>query len=138
MGLTSAICILIGLVSLGKQRWQFSRFDWLALLAAIFVFAYYLLSKSPTQSAILATLVDLLGYGPTVKKGWEKPYDDSWVSFLLNSVKFVPSLFAMESYSLATCLYPAALVLMNGAVAAMLLLRRHRLPPPHFSRSWLN
>jgi hypothetical protein len=135
MGLTCATCIVIGSVSLIKQPWEFSRFDWLSVLAATMVFIYYLLSRSPTQSAILTTLVDVFGYGPTIRKGWEKPYDDSFVSFLLNSMKFIPSLFAMESYSLTTCLYPSALIVMNGAVAGILLLRRRQLASPCGSRS---
>ena len=55
-----------------------------------------------------------LGYGSTIKKGWIEPQKDSVTSFALNSAKFVPSLFALQSYSLATWLYPATLVLMNA------------------------
>jgi hypothetical protein len=138
VGFTAIFCFLIGTLSLVKHRWRFSSFDWMSLIAGLLVFGYYLLSKNPTQSAILATITDVIGYGSTIKKGWAEPHKDSATSFALNSVKFIPSLFALEAYSLATWLYPATLVLMNGAVAMLLLLRRRHLdgasPNPRWTR----
>jgi hypothetical protein len=127
VGLTSLACFLIAILSLFKHRWSFSLFDWLSLIAGLIVFGYYLSSRNPTMSAILATATDVIGYGSTVKKGWAEPRKDSATSFALNSLKFVPSLFALNSYSLATWLYPATLVVVNGAVAAVLLFRRYNL-----------
>jgi hypothetical protein len=127
VGFTAIICLFIGAISLFKYRWRFSSFDWFCLVAGLVVFLYYMFSKNPTQSAILATTTDIIGYGSTLKNGWTKPHKDSATSFALNSAKFVPSLFALESYSIATWLYPATLVLMNGAVAAMLIVRRRQL-----------
>jgi hypothetical protein len=123
-GFTAIICLLIGGVSFLKHRWKFSRFDWLSLALGVFVFGFYLFTKEPTQSAVLATATDLVGYGSTIKKGWAYPRADSATSFLLNSLKFVPSLFALDSYSVATWLYPLTLVFVNGAVAVMLIARR--------------
>ncbi len=130
VGFTAIFCFLIGTLSLVKHRWRFSLFDWLSIIAGLLVFGYYLASKNPTESAILATITDVIGYGSTIKKGWVEPHKDSATSFALNSLKFVPSLFALQAYSLATWLYPATLVLMNGAVALMLVLRRQHLDYP--------
>jgi len=124
VGLTAIICFLIGGFSLLKYRWTFSLFDWLSLGLGLIVFVYYLLSRNPLQSAILATATDVIGYGSTIRKGWTKPNEDSATSFALNSAKFVPSIFALQSLSLTTWLYPATLVVINGLVAAMLLIRR--------------
>lgn len=128
-GFTSAMCFVIGLFSLFKHRWQFALFDWLSVSAGIILLFYYLLAENALSSAILATAMDVVGYGPTVKKGWAKPYNDSASSFALNSIKFVPALFALKSYSVTTWLYPSTLVLVNGAVAIMLFLRRRNAAP---------
>jgi hypothetical protein len=133
VGLTAIICLLICALSLRKYEWDFSHFDWFdrfCVLAGLLVFAFYLSTKNPTWSAVLATMVDLIGYVPTVKKGWKSPYGDSELSFWLNSFKFAPSLLALESYSLATWLYPATLVVMNAAVALMLHSRRKEIGAP--------
>ncbi len=127
VGLTAITCFVIGAFSFVKHHWEFAAFDWLCIAAGLVVFAYYAVSKNPTSSAILATTTDVIGYGSTIKKGWTHPHADSATSFALNSAKFVPALLALESYQLATWLYPATLVVVNGLVAAMLLLRRYRL-----------
>ena len=125
-GFTAVVCFAIGAASLLKHRWLFTRFDWLCLVCGIGVFAFYLITRDPRQSAILATLTDVIGYGSTVKHGWSEPYKDSVSSFALNSLKFVPAIWALDSHTVATSLYPATLVVVNGAVALMLLWRRRQ------------
>jgi hypothetical protein len=127
VGLTAIICLGIGGLSFLKHRWHFPPIDWMYLVAGFVVFGYYLVSKNPTQAAVLATATDVIGYGSTIRKGWSEPDEDSATSFALNSAKFVPALFALESYSLATWLYPATLVVVNGFVAMMLVVRRQQL-----------
>src|SRR6185503_1371909 len=80
-GFTSLICFLIGGVSYFKYKWRFSLFDWLSVILGLAVFGFYLISKNPTLSAVLATASDVIGYGPTFKKGWSTPQADSVASF---------------------------------------------------------
>ena len=42
----------------------------LALFAAAIIFMFYLLAHEPTISAVLAAIVSVLGFGPTVTKAW--------------------------------------------------------------------
>ena len=121
MGLTALFCFLIAGMTQYKNHWRISDFDfwdWASFVLGIILFALYLtckhLSWGPITSAILATLADLVLYGPTLKEAWSKPENEYWPAYALNSLKFLPSLFAMDNYSTATCLYPAALVFMNG------------------------
>lgn len=132
------------------QEWahQFSAWDWIQLVIGLLAAACYglaglrpvaatlegisfthyagsyLVAHRPALSAILATIADVIGYGPTLRKGWERPNSDVALSFWLNSWKFIPALFAMGARTIATCLYPATLVVMNAGVALMLHHRR--------------
>ncbi|SRR6266498_300560 len=128
---TAIVCFIIGTLTLLKHRWLFSRFDWFSLGAGVIVVLFYIVEKNPTASAVLATTADVLGYNSTIKKGWINPYSDSAISFALNSVKFIPALFALNTYSIATWLYPATLVLVNGGVAVMLVARRWQTRQSH-------
>ena len=127
VGLTAVSCFVIGEFSLFKHRRHFDGFDWIFLSLALIVFAYYVIAKDPTTSAILATTVDVIGYGPTIKKGWVRPDKDSATSFFLNGVKFFPSLAALDAYSIATVLYPLTIGIVNLCVTGMLLARRRQL-----------
>ena len=88
------------------------------------MFVVYLFTRQSNVAAALTTLVDALGYGPTFVRGWSQPKKDSVASFALNGVKFVPSLMAMDPISFATSFYPATLLVLNAAVAIMLVIRR--------------
>lgn len=123
-GFTSIVCFLIGILTLLKYHWHFSLFDWASLGAGIFVLGFYIFVRNPTQSAILATLTDVLGYGPTIKKGWRNPHHDSVTSFGLNGLKFMVALPAIGTGSIATWLYPVTIGSINIVVAGMLGLRR--------------
>jgi hypothetical protein len=124
MGFTAAICFLLAALSVRKGEKSFPWYEWAFLMAAAVVFLFYLGTQEPTYSAILATVVDVLGYGPTLTKAWSRPNSDSITSFTLNSLKFIPSLFAMNSVSVATCVYPSTLVVVNLGVGLLLLFRR--------------
>jgi hypothetical protein len=144
MGVTTIVCLLLCLMSFAKGERVFPWYEWAFLAAAAIVFGFYLWSRSPVLvaetlsgpareriiangpaiSAVLASLVNVIGFGPTVTKAWSRPHSDSVTTFMLNSVKFVPSFFAMKSLSVATCVLPATLVVANAAVAAVIYARR--------------
>lgn len=145
MGVTTAVCLLLCLMSFWRGQRTFPWYEWAFLLAATIVFAFYLLSRSPQLiaassgaarvilvqhgpaiSAILASFVNVLGFGPTVTKAWSRPHSDSAATFLINGLKFVPALFAMERVSVATCFYPVALLIANVGVAWLIFLRRRQ------------
>lgn len=149
MGVTTVVCLLLCLMSFAKGERVFPWYEWAFLVAAAIVFGFYLWSRSPellaatlaeparermiangaTISALLASLVNVLGFGPTVTKAWSRPHSDSVTTFVLNSVKFIPSFFAMDSLSVATCALPATLVVANAAVAAVIYARRASVGP---------
>jgi len=121
------ICFLFVAVSVARGERSFSRQEWAFVAAAGAVFALYLLSRDANVAAGLTTAIDVLGYGPTFARGWSFPRKDSVSSFAINAAKFVPSLMAMDPISFATSFYPATLLVLNTAVAIMLLVRRRAL-----------
>jgi hypothetical protein len=124
MGVTAAVSLLLCLIGFWHGERKFPWYEWAFLAAAAVVFAFYLVSQQPTLSAILASIVNVLGFGPTLTKAWARPYSDSASTFTLNGLKFVPSLWAMDSVSVATCVLPASLIVTNLAVALMIYVRR--------------
>src|SRR5271166_443942 len=118
------ICFLFVAASVARGERSFSRREWAFAVAGGAVFVLYLFTREANVAAALTTVVDALGYGPTFVRGWSQPKKDSVTSFALNGVKFVPSLMAMDPISFATSFYPATLLVLNTAVAIMLIMRR--------------
>jgi len=134
MGLTAVFCLLIAGMSQYKKHWHLRDFgaeDWKAFVGGVVVFAVYLLSLryswGALVSALLATSADLLLYKPIISHVRRTPERESATAYGLNSLKFVPSFFAMGAYSMETCLYPGALVVANAFTAAYILHRRKQL-----------
>ena len=123
----TVICFLFVAASVARGERSFSRREWAFAVAGGAVFVVYLFTRQSNVAAALTTLVDALGYGPTFVRGWSQPKKDSVASFALNGVKFVPSLMAMDPLSFATSFYPATLLVLNAAVAIMLVMRRRAL-----------
>jgi hypothetical protein len=146
MAITTIVCFLLCLMSFWRGERTFPGYEWAFLAAAIVVFAFYLWSRNPDLiaavlsgtprdllirhapaiSSSLAAFVSVLGFGPTVTKAWVRPLSDSVSIFVLNSLKFIPSFFALDSISVATCVFPATLVVANAGVALVIYRRRRQ------------
>jgi hypothetical protein len=138
LGLTFVACFVVGAFSQWKGHWHvrdFDGWDWLALALGLGCGVLYASSRNlafgPLASAIWATTGDLILYAPIYKNSWSRPDDENATGYFLNSLKFLPSFAAMNVWSWETCLYPAALVIMNGVVVLYLNWRRWQRPDPY-------
>ncbi len=146
MAITTLVCLMLRVMSFWRGERTFPWYEWAFLGAAVVVFAFYLWSRNPDLigdvvsgtprdllirhgpaiSSTLAAFVNVLGFGPTVTKAWSRPHSDSVSIFVLNSLKFVPSFFALDRISIATCVFPATLAVANAGVALIIYLRRQQ------------
>lgn len=124
LAITAVFCFLITGLSVAKYTWTFDRADWLWVASGLVLFLFYLSTKTPTTTATLVTLADLAAYGPILRKAWRQPWADDSANFAFNSVKCVPAMLALSSYSWATCAFPAMLFVMNGVASLLLVTRR--------------
>ncbi|MDP2821334.1 MAG: hypothetical protein Q8O52_01455 [Sulfuritalea sp.] len=128
LGITALACLLIGGLSLVKFPWNFDRRS--ASIAAVGIALFILsiptrtLDGWATFSAICVTLADVAFYEPTIKKALRSPYEESVTNFTFNSIKCVPALLALQTFTLATTIYLFMLTLVNGGFAIFLLYRR--------------
>ena len=134
LGLTFVACFAVGAISQWKGHWHVRDFDgrdWLALFlglgCGVLYGVSYNLAFGPLASAVWATTGDLILYAPIFKNAWSRPGDENATGYFLNSVKFIPTFAAMNFWNWETCLYPAALLLMNGFVVLYLNWRRQQL-----------
>ena len=125
-GLTSVLCLLIAVIALFRGEKIITKVDWISFVAAFFGIILWVFTDSPLAAVIVVSIVDLLGFVPTFRKSYHRPFQESPWPFGLGSLKFGISLFALESFNLTTALYPATLVISNGIFVIMLLIRRQR------------
>lgn len=73
---------------------------------------------------MLITLIELLGFGPTMRKIWWDPFSESMVFLLLIVVRNALVIAALARYTLATALFPVAMAGACLVLIAMMVWRR--------------
>lgn len=126
-GVTGTFCFTIFLFSFRKGEKNITLLDWFSLTGAGIALALWFITKTPLLSVILVTLIDALGFIPTFRKSFNKPKEETLITFALSGTKFGLSLFALDNISLVTALYPASLVISNWIFVIMLIIRRKQL-----------
>lgn len=112
------------LATIKNGRKDIVRSDWYALWGAIAAIGIWLITQNPLWSVILITLIDMVAFYPTFRKGWLRPYEDMASVFSLSAIKHIIGIIALQNYTLTTWLFPASLVLTNIVFVAMILWRR--------------
>lgn len=123
-GVTAAFSIVFSIYGWCYGKRNITRSDWAVFMACLLAIPLWVLTKSPLWSVILITVIDALAFAPTFRKSYNKPHEEPVSTFALSGLKFVVALFALENISVITALYPASLVIMNGAFVALLIVRR--------------
>lgn len=124
----AVLCTLVSIIGITKNgKKDISRTDTLFFVLAFVALGFWLIAKQPLVSAILATVTDLLGFAPTIRKSWNKPYSETLSFYLLNTLRFVLAVIALQIYTVPTALYPVAWILGNGLFGLLLLVRRRQL-----------
>jgi hypothetical protein len=85
------ISFLIFFLGLKNGQKDITKTDTLFFILAILALVLWLLVKQPILSAILITLVDMLGFAPTIRKSWSKPHSET-LSMYQSDRRFPPRL----------------------------------------------
>jgi hypothetical protein len=80
--------------------------------------------KDARVSTTLAVVALVIGSFLTMKKAYYKPGEETAKTFALNSIKFIPSIFALSTYSYLTVAYPVSALLTNAAIVIVIVARR--------------
>lgn len=114
------------MLSLLKGTKTFPLVDWAVLILTLAAIGVWQLMDNPSGSIVLITFIDVFAYVPTIRKAFYKPFEENAVLFVLDTVKWGLSLFALEAFTISTWLYPVAMALISSTVVIVLLIQRSR------------
>jgi len=124
LGVTAVLCFCVFILSIKRGEKNITTVDRLSFVGALLGVALWILTKNPLSAVILITITDFLGFVPTFRKSYNKPYDENIALYGLSFLKQIFSVMALASYKFTVILYPASLVLTNAVFAIMVLIRR--------------
>ncbi|OGK66350.1 hypothetical protein A2313_01500 [Candidatus Roizmanbacteria bacterium RIFOXYB2_FULL_41_10] len=119
------VVIVLGIIY--KSQVKIVWIDTVFMILAFVALGLWLITKQPLMSAILTTIIDLLGFAPTVRKSWNKPYSETLTFYYLNTFRFGLAVIALQKYSIITALYPITWLTANSLFALMLVIRRKQI-----------
>jgi hypothetical protein len=100
---------------------EFARFDIVCQIGAIIGLILWFVFNSPAIAIIAGILIDLIGSLPTLKHAWEKPEEETWITFMLSGLGAAFTVFAASNTTITALANPIYLVIINFAFTAVLL-----------------
>ena len=125
IGVSGTITILIAILAyLKRADIAITKIDWCFFTAAMSSLPLWYFTADPLWAVVVLTVVDLLGFGPTIRKVYAAPNSESLGFFGLFAVRNSVVVLALESYSVATVLFPAAITVACLMLMLLIFYRR--------------
>lgn len=127
LGFSALVAYVVAAKAFLNKDKNITKLDWFGFIGAAIGIIAWQLTKDATAAIVIVTFVDFLAFLPTYRKAFQRPNEETVFEFFTSTVKHIMGIFALQAYSLATWLYPASLVVTNGAFTVMVLMRRKAL-----------
>jgi len=105
-------------VALGLKRGDRSlgRLDIVCLVGAAVGLLLWFIFNSPTIGVLAAVTIDFVGAIPTFKHSWQKPHEETWITFAGIGLGGAITLFIVDEWTATAIAYPMYLVVLNVAL----------------------
>jgi len=120
----AATCFFITFTAIKYGSKDIKKVDYIFLIASLSAIPLWLITNNPTYAAILVTFIEIIAAFPTIRKSWHHPEEEVVSTYGINTVRYVLSILALASFSVATVAYPIGMVFMNGLIFIVLLIRK--------------
>lgn len=129
IGISGIITILIAsLAYLKRNGITITKKDWLFFIMAMSALPMWYLMDDPLWAVVILTIVDMLGFMPTVRKVYHAPYSEPLSFIALFFIRNILVIVALEHYSLTTVLFPAVIATACLLLMVLMIIRRRVKP----------
>ncbi len=128
IGVSGSITIFIACVAYVKRAdITVTRTDWWFFVSAMSSLPLWYAASDPLWAVVILTTVDVLGFGPTLRKAYRFPHSESLLFFALIATRNLLVLMALEYYSMTTMLFPVVIAAACILLMVILTYRRRAL-----------
>lgn len=120
-------CLLVSVSGIFKYKTEYTKFDFICVILAIFAILLWILTKTPLYSVILSCIIDFLALLPSFKKSFSKPYDDSAIIFLVSGFEYLFSFPSYQVFSFLVLAYPVCVLSLDFLYSIFIFIRRRQL-----------
>ncbi len=126
MAISTLACFFIFLISIKQGEKQIVLLDWICFLGALLAISIWLITSNQISAVLLTTLTALLSFIPTFRKSWHRPYEETALTYTINSVKWLVSLIALTEINFFTAFYLIIVLGLNGLLALIITICRSK------------
>jgi len=125
IGISGTLTILIAILAYLKRSDVAIRFlDWTFFILALSSLPLWYLTSDPLWAVVVLTMVDLLGFGSTIRKAYSFPRSESPSFYALFMIRNLIVISALENYSVTTVLFPAAISVACAVLISLIVYRQ--------------
>jgi hypothetical protein len=124
MGYTSVACMAGAILALFWGEKDIRKSDVVAFVGGLSAIPLWYFTKDPLNAVIVIVVVEVFAFYPTIRKSYFKPHEELAFAYVIDVIKYIISLFAMEQRSFTAELYPLFIIVFQSAFVAMLFYRR--------------
>jgi len=115
--------LIIVLLGLRHGYVKYGQFDVVCQVAAVVGIVLWQLFNSPAVGVMAAVIIDVIGTLPTLRHSWHKPHEETWQTFAYAGLGGVFAVAALETYNWVSLPYALYIVVVNFALAAVIIYR---------------
>jgi ABC-type multidrug transport system permease subunit len=123
-GCYNPIIFTTALLSIKYGEKARTKSDKIALFASLSAIIPWLMTKDPLLSVIMISLIDGIAMSPTIRKSWNKPYQENLPTYWIANLKNVIALFALTNFSMITSLYIISIMVVNTILITVCVYRK--------------
>ncbi|MGJ8620654.1 MAG: hypothetical protein ACSHWN_09995 [Methylophilaceae bacterium] len=127
IGVSGIITVMIAYLAYTKRSdISITKSDWLLFIMAMSALVLWYLLKDPLWAVVVLTIVDSIGFIPTIRKVYYAPYSEPLSFIILFFLRNILVILALEHYSITTVLFPAVIALDCLLLIALIMIRRQK------------
>lgn len=126
IGVSGVITLYVAVLAyINKSDSTITKTDLLFFILAMASLPIWYLTSHPLGAVAILTTADVLGFGPTFRKAYNRPFEEQLMFFAIMIIRNLISITALEHYSLTTVLFPAVIAGACLIFILMVAYRRH-------------
>lgn len=126
----AVFALLVFVFALRQSHVTVRPVDVLCLAIALVGLGAWFFVQQPVLSILLMLLVEFIGFIPTLRNTWRRPYDESLSLWGINSARHILALGAIYSYSFVTVINPIFWATLGIGLCIVMVVRRKAIKRP--------
>lgn len=122
----TAATATVMIVILGAKKGDnlFNKFDTLCLVGAVAGLLLWYIFNSPVVAILAVLIIDTLGGLPTLKHGWQRPFEETWQTFTLAGISGALAVASVDDLNFIAIAFPLYIAIFNLLQTSIILYRR--------------